>query len=167
MLRRSLGCKVGDLLAMLKRWLQHYWYINEPLLVKQPEWDIVYVADDERRALPRQEGSCDCGIFTMMYAYYLSCDLVMTFSQKDMQHLRTSCSFATDAVQAPQSHSDTTSTNSWSGCAETTAVAECSARSCDRDAVMSWRAFETRLFGRTSTAAGIEHLVGTRSYMNV
>lgn len=85
--------------------------VGRPLLVKYMEYLVDYIyddavfknlmdrqtADEERKGwfyqqpedgVPQQQNSYDCGVFTVMYAMYLSEDLPLSFSQGDMPEFR-------------------------------------------------------------------------------
>ncbi|ETV88061.1 hypothetical protein, variant 1 [Aphanomyces astaci] len=47
-------------------------------------WELVGTTDDT----PQQDNSFDCGVFTCMFADYLSLDRPLTFSQRDMKFYR-------------------------------------------------------------------------------
>jgi hypothetical protein len=55
---------------------------------KQHEYDFTCSTDVVPRDIPRQQNGCDCGVFALKYADYLSEDAPMKFSQADMPYFR-------------------------------------------------------------------------------
>ncbi|CAK4099292.1 unnamed protein product [Aphanomyces euteiches] len=50
----------------------------------ETDWELVSSTEDT----PQQNNAHDCGVFTCMFADYLSRDLALTFSQRDMKFFR-------------------------------------------------------------------------------
>ncbi|KAG5187120.1 hypothetical protein JKP88DRAFT_307968 [Tribonema minus] len=81
----SMGGRGTTFLNALERWLEdeHKDKKGAPL---GATWTKVPTID----GTPQQENGCDCGVFTCMFADYISEDLPLEFGQDHMQHFRRS-----------------------------------------------------------------------------
>jgi sentrin-specific protease 1 len=52
------------------------------------QYDFADWEDVSPRDIPRQQNGCDCGVFALKYADYLSEDAPMDFTQRDMPYFR-------------------------------------------------------------------------------
>ncbi|XP_046688046.1 sentrin-specific protease 1-like [Homalodisca vitripennis] len=64
-------------------------YLNEESLdKKKKEYDISDWKTENVKDIPQQMNGSDCGVFSCMFAEYLSRNAKITFSQKDMPYFR-------------------------------------------------------------------------------
>jgi len=64
-------------------------YVMDEAKANKKPFDVRGWSDYMPKYIPRQTNGCDCGVFALKYADYLSEDLQeMPFSQKDMQYFR-------------------------------------------------------------------------------
>jgi len=62
--------------------------IDEAKNYKKIDLDLSGWVDYYPPRIPRQLNGCDCGVFTLKFADYISEDLPLTFSQSDMPYFR-------------------------------------------------------------------------------
>lgn len=81
----SMGGRGTSYMESLLNWLgdEHQDKKKTPLPDRHT-WRLV----PTQQGTPQQENGCDCGVFTCMFANYLSEDLELDFSQDDMPHFR-------------------------------------------------------------------------------
>jgi sentrin-specific protease 1 len=64
------------------------WIIDEAKNKLDETWDPDEWIEDYPKNIPLQKNGCDCGVFMIKYADYLSSDAELAFSQKHMEYFR-------------------------------------------------------------------------------
>ena len=81
----SLGSDGSRYLEVLLRYIQaeHIRKKQQPL--QENEWAL---HSHDGSEIPQQDNNCDCGVFTLVYADYITDNLPLTFEQKDIADFR-------------------------------------------------------------------------------
>ena len=79
----SLGGNNATCLQYLRQYV-----VDEALKYSGVQFDVSTWEDYTPRDIPRQQNGCDCGVFALKFADYLSEDAPMDFSQADMPYFR-------------------------------------------------------------------------------
>ena len=66
----------------LAAWLSHHWTVKYPLMHPK-QWTTVNLAE-----VPEQKNGCDCGVYTCMFADFLSGDQTMSFDDSATPMMR-------------------------------------------------------------------------------
>lgn len=64
------------------------WIMDEGMNKHKPQREVEWKLINQSKICPQQENDLDCGVFTIVCADYLTDDLLLQYSQNDMQFWR-------------------------------------------------------------------------------